>query len=101
MAGQKQASDTALVALHELLATVLAAQVGQTESYVTEEGEVVVENVAPPAVLAVAAKFLKDNSITCAIEADENLGKLEDIFAGKQKKGRATLAAVPMIEQTG
>ena len=43
---------------------------------------------ASPALLAVAAKFLKDNQITCDAKLDSNMGKLEDALANKQKHSR-------------
>ena len=84
--------------LHELVAKVLTIQAGQTEEFITEDGEVEVVYTATPATLAIAAKFLKDNSITCAIEEDENLGKLEEIFSAKQKKGRLSLVNTDVKE---
>lgn len=88
-----------LVNLHEVVAKVIACQVEATEEFLDEEGELQVMFTASPALLSVATKFLKDNSITCAIEEDANLGKLEAIFAGKQKKGRLTLHDLPTMEQ--
>jgi len=85
-------SDKKLQGLHEALAEVLATQISATDSYVDEQGELVTMSSATPALLAVAAKFLKDNQITCTVEEDHNLGALEDLLSKKQKKGRLTLA---------
>ena len=85
--------------LHELLAQVMAAQVGDVATWVNEEGEVVTNYTASPALLAVAAKFLKDNEITCAIEDDVNLDELNTLLSNKQKKGRLALVdASPQAE---
>jgi hypothetical protein len=94
-----RASETQMGSLHGILAQVIAAQVGATEEYLDEEGELNVMYSASPALLAIAAKFLKDNEITCAVELDENLGKLEAIMANKQKKGRLALVDTPMIKE--
>ena len=91
-------TETQLVSLHEVVAKVIAVQMEQTEEYLDEEGNLNVAYTASPALISVATKFLKDNSITCAIEEDENLGKLEAIFANKQKKGRLALQDVSMTE---
>jgi hypothetical protein len=43
---------------------------------------------ATPALLATAARFLKDNDITCDMGQDENMGGLRDALSKKQKKSR-------------
>jgi len=83
--------QTELNNLHELLAQVMAIQVGDKATWVNEEGEVVSSYTASPALLAVAAKFLKDNEITCSVEDDANLGELDNLLSKKQKKGRLAL----------
>lgn len=65
----KPAGETALNTLHEELAKVL------TEA-VKGEG-------CSAAVLSVARGFLKDNSITCAPDAGNATGKLEEALAAK------------------
>ena len=41
---------------------------------------------ATPALLTIAARFLKDNSITCEIEDSEGLSKLEEELAQRKKR---------------
>lgn len=93
------ASEDTLNSLHELIAQVLVAQVGQTvklHNPDTDQEEDLF--VVTPATVAIAVKFLKDNEITTAISEDTNLGELQDMLAKKQKRGRAKLATVSPIE---
>ena len=72
----KPATDAALGALHEALATVIASQVKATMQEFDEEGNVIegAETYsATPALLTVAARFLKDNNITCTVEDSKRL----------------------------
>ena len=48
---------------------------------------------ATPALLATAARFLKDNDITCDVEQDDNMGSLREALGRKQKKSRLTDAS--------
>lgn len=41
---------------------------------------------ANPALLTAVSKFLKDNSITCAIEDDEQMSELEERLKNKRKR---------------
>lgn len=85
------ATDKELGALHALLAQTLMKMVqGETVDELDEDGEVVRSRwVPPPAnVLAVAAKFLKDNSITASPETDETLSELR-----RKLQARGRLAA--------
>lgn len=90
----KRASESQLGDLHEVLAMVIKEQITQTADFLNEDGELVESYTASPALLAVAAKFLKDNQITVSIEDDANLGEIENILAKKEKKGRLKLASV-------
>jgi hypothetical protein len=94
-----QASENTLGDLHALLAKVLAIQVGASMEVMDEEGNLEILYTAAPATLAIAAKFLKDNEITCAVELDANLGKLQGILDGKQKKGRLALVNTPLLQE--
>lgn len=91
-----KASESKLSELHGVVAEVLTAQVGRLEEETTfnEEGEQVSTGVmvhtASPATLAAAIKFLKDNSITCDIETNENMNNLRETLAKKQKHSRLT-----------
>jgi len=94
----KRASETQLGQLHEVLAMVIRSQIEDKVEFVNEEGELIENYTASPALLAVAAKFLKDNQITVAIENDTNLDEIQSILANKSKKGRLALASVPTKE---
>ena len=96
-----KSSDDALGDLHGALAMVIRNQVEAKADWINEDGEHQEMFTASPALLAVAAKFLKDNNITCSIEDDTNLGRLDEILAGKQKQGRLSLASVSPIEAAG
>ena len=85
----KPASDSKLSALHEALATVIAAQVQATMQEFDEKGNVIegAESYsATPALLTVAARFLKDNNITCTIEDSKGLSTLNDELAERKKR---------------
>lgn len=53
-----------------------------------------------PAELTAMNNFLKQNSITCAIEESEEMTELQQKLADKRKKGQAKLAAVSSITGT-
>ena len=91
--------DSNLNALHEVLAAVLVEQVEARAQFTDEDGVEHDISTASPAMLAVAAKFLKDNNITCSVEDDTNLGRLDELLSNKTKKGRATLASVSPIDE--
>lgn len=50
-----------------------------------------------PAELTAMNNFLKQNSITCAVEEDEGMSELQQKLADKRKLGKAKLAAVTSI----
>lgn len=75
------ASRKTLGELHSKLAAVLAEALdGTAATEYDEDGEPTGKVVTPPApaVMAVAAKFLKDNSIFGDVESDEHLRELRD-----------------------
>lgn len=94
-----KANEKRLAALHNHVTEVLIEQVLHEEEETTfdGEGETVMTGVfvktATPALLATAARFLKDNDITCDIEQDENMGGLREALGRKQKKSRLADAA--------
>lgn len=94
-----KATEKKLGALHGAVAEVLLAQVTREEEETTfnGEGEIVPTGdmvfSASPALLATAIKFLKDNSITCDIEVDQNMGSLKEALSKKQKHSRLANAA--------
>lgn len=93
-----KASESKLAVLHSAVATVLTEQVLHEEEETTFDGEGetigtgVMVKTATPALLATAARFLKDNDITCDVEQDENLSGLKDVLANKQRHSRLTAA---------
>ena len=102
-----KATESKLSALHNAVAEVLIAQVKQEEEVTTfnADGELVPTGdmvfSASPALLATAIKFLKDNSITCDIEVNQNMTNLKETLSNKQKHSRlasATSAAQNMSD---
>lgn len=89
-----KATESKLSALHGAVADVLTAQITRQEDDVTydENGEAISTGekvyVASPATIAVAVKFLKDNSITADIEQNKNLESLAATLANKQRRSR-------------
>tara|TARA_R110000787_G_scaffold79937_1_gene174396 strand:- start:1910 stop:2218 length:309 start_codon:yes stop_codon:yes gene_type:complete len=89
-----KATETKLAALHNAVATVLVEQVLHEEEETTFDGEGetvgtgMMIKTASPALLATAARFLKDNDITCDVEQDENLSGLKDLLSNKQRHSR-------------
>lgn len=91
------ANEKALGNLHEKLSQVLVECLegdvlpGYTDD---ETGEVFPEKRLPPsaAIMTVAAKFLKDNNITCAPSATNAIGAVADLTA-RQKARAERLAA--------
>lgn len=87
------ANETALGDLHSAVARALADAIlgqelpGYTD---TETGEVVEAQKMPvsAAILTVAAKFLKDNNITCEPSSDNELGALEKTMRDRQNSMR-------------
>jgi hypothetical protein len=53
-----------------------------------------------PAELTAMNNFLKQNSITCAIEESEGMSELQERLANKRKQGKAKLASVSSITGT-
>ncbi len=85
----KPASSDKLGALHEALAIVIAAQVSERASDIDEDGVTISEYyTATPALLTVAARFLKDNDITCTEEDSEGLSDLAEELKKKKKRGK-------------
>lgn len=87
------ANESVLGKLHARLTEVLveALQGQMTESYIDPDtGDVVEGTALPPsaAVLTVAAKFLKDNNITCAPAEDNEMGELQRTLTERQAKLR-------------
>jgi len=91
---KKTAAESELNDLHALVARVLAEQLQAKDIMMVGGEEREIARDVPPALLAQAIKFLKDNSITTTAETDENLNELKTILENKQKKGRL-LSVVP------
>lgn len=102
-----KASEKLLGDLHGAVAKVLTDQVLEQE----EVQELGVDGMpfgtgemaysASPATLATAIKFLKDNSITCDIKVDKNMGNLADALAKKQKHSRLNDGAQAALKVVG
>lgn len=92
------ANEKALGNLHEKLSQVLVECLegdvlpGYTDD---DTGEVFPEKRLPPsaAIMTVAAKFLKDNNITCAPSTDNKIGELSQALTERQKAREARAAA--------
>lgn len=102
-----KANEKKLGDLHGAVATVLTAQISHQEEQMNydEEGNEVSTGemvyTAPPATIAAAIKFLKDNQITCDIETDENMNNLRESLAKKQRHSRLKDAGQAALEAVG
>ncbi|QXP44057.1 hypothetical protein [Stappia phage SI01] len=98
MAG-KAASEGQLGDLHNKIARVMAGALEQIETdqllyqkvadKMMQDGEEVMPIVAPdinPALLSVIERFLSNNNITCAPEAGNTMGELEQRLAAKRAR---------------
>ena len=89
-----KATEGKLSVLHGTVADVLTAQISHKEAETTFDanGECVETGgevyTAPPATIAAAIKFLKDNQITCDVETNENMNNLRETLANKQRHSR-------------
>ena len=82
-------TEEGLSILHKAIAATLVEQVSVKSTEFSDEGEELGEVFsASPAVLGVAIKFLKDNSITCDMDVDDNMSNLRDLLDKKQKHTR-------------
>ena len=82
--------ETELGGLLNALAAVLKSQIADTAHEIAEDGTEGEEYyTATPALLTVAARFLKDNGITCAIEDSEDMNDLKaELAKRKKRKGK-------------
>lgn len=99
--------------LHGNIARVMTEQVLKKEAVCTfdDDGNQVPtdeeEYTATPALLAVAAKFLKDNHITADIKTDTNMGNLKAALNKKNKHSQTqarrlatpSAAALSLVEE--
>lgn len=103
------ANEAVLGKLHEAVTKVLleALEGTKTEGYVDPDtAEFIEGQIIPPsaAVITVAAKFLKDNNITCTPAEDNELGELARKMAERQKNLRNKVDATDRLaitESTG
>lgn len=89
------ANETVLGALHDAVTRALIEGVKERTlpAYMDPDTGVEVSgDTLPPsaAILTVAAKFLKDNNITCEPSVDNELGELERLMVEKQRNLRGT-----------
>lgn len=87
-----KSTENELSELHGAIARVMTQQVLEEITITDEEGNVQTIMNASPALLGVAAKFLKDNNVTASIEDDENLGELAESLRQKRAKRGLRLA---------
>ena len=106
-AKQLKATEAAMCTLHGTVAKVLDKQINHTEAEMTFDEDGVPTptgkhvHTASPATISAAIKFLKDNSITCDVEQEENMNNLRDTLAKKQRRSRlgdAGVAALSIVE---
>lgn len=93
-----QATEKELSELHSKVARQLAKQLENSDTALmllhdhrAEMPEPVIEflekcSVASPALLTIAAKFLKDNDITCLVEDSKEMSDLEKRLAAKKER---------------
>lgn len=102
-----KASELLLGELHGAVAKVLTDQILATEEVqeLDEDGMPYgtgdVQYTATPATLATAIKFLKDNSITCDIKVERNMGNLKDALSKKEKHSRLKDGASAALKVVG
>lgn len=90
------ANEAVLGLLHDLTATALIAKLKGTP--VLDEGGEPTGEVIPcsAADIQAAAKFLKDNNITCSPADDNKLGELEQKLKDRQKRRASRLTPQDM-----
>lgn len=79
------ANEDLLGKLHDMTATALMVAMEGTP-ILNEDGEEVGRMMPTAAVMQAAAKFLKDNNITCAPSEDNKMGELRDALDEKNKR---------------
>lgn len=85
------ANEDTLGLLHDLTATALIAKLKGTP-LLDEEGNPTGEIIPCSAAdIQAAAKFLKDNNITCTPADDNRLGELEDKLKDRQRRRASRL----------
>lgn len=95
-----KATDKSLGNLHAILADVLAEQVAESVIEIDEETKTVVTTyTATPALLTVAARFLKDNDITCGIEDSKSLSDVKEELKNRKKRSKNKLAGITHIDE--
>lgn len=80
------ANEDFLGLLHDATAKALMAKLKGTEVLDPDTGEVAHVILPTAADIQAAAKFLKDNNITCAPSDDNKLGELRDALADRNKR---------------
>lgn len=83
-------NDKELGNLLNALAAVLESQVSEVQDELDEAGLPTGNKyyTATPALLTVAARFLKDNNITCAVSDSKGMQGLKDKLAERKKHGK-------------
>lgn len=94
------ANEDVLGALHALTASALIKKLEGTP-VLDEDGQPTGEVIpASAADIQAAAKFLKDNNITCVPAADNKLGELEERLKKKQERRLGRITAEDLSDAT-
>lgn len=106
-----QATDKELGELHKKVARQLAVQLEQADKahrLLSRKGEddweeevaefLLTCSTASPALLTIAAKFLKDNDITCQVEDSKELSNLDKRLAAKRER-KAVGNVIPLLSE--
>jgi len=95
------ANEDKLAGLHNALATVIAQQVQETQEIYDEDGNPTGRFFYPatPALLTVAARFLKDNDITCEVEESIGLSELQKALAEKKKHSSSKIRDISFLTE--
>lgn len=105
-----QATEKELAELHNKVARQLARQLENADmalmllhDHRDECPEPVIEflekcSIASPALLTIAAKFLKDNDITCLVEDSKEMSDLEKRLAAKKER-KAVGNVLPLLPE--
>ena len=90
-----KATESKMNDLHGLLCEILIKQVGET--VIDEDGTEIC--IVSPAILSIAAKFLKDNEITCDVRNDNNMNNLQKLLSKKVRLSDASKAGANIDDE--
>lgn len=93
------AKESKLAALHEVVAEVLITQIGEKAEEELADGSMVELFTATPALLTCAMKFLKDNEITCAVEASSKVNELAQKLEDRRRGHGNVISLAPKPDE--